>query len=196
MANPPSINGSNGRNARGQLAAGNPGGPGNPHIKKVAALRTTLLKTVTHRDLQAIVKSLIERAKAGDVFAAREVFDRCFGKPRQGVDMDLGMEVATLPGAPDLTRMTDMEIAEVIEAAEIPLPPILKAKADLIRAQAAEPPRNRASRSLRPRQSRPYVRPSTKKPRRNERTNEFSRSVAIRSSQILGVSGSGWVRST
>ncbi|MEM7624800.1 MAG: hypothetical protein AAF333_04145 [Planctomycetota bacterium] len=139
MPNPPSTNGANGRNARGQFTTGNAGGPGNPHAKKVAALRATLMKTVTHRDLQAIVKGLIERAKAGDVLAAREVLDRCFGKPRQGVDMDVGMELATPPGPLDFAQMTDLQIAEVIEAADLPLPPILRAKIDLIRSQPAAP---------------------------------------------------------
>lgn len=50
------------------------------------------MKAVAHRDMEAIVKQHIEKAKAGDVYAAREVFDRCFGKAKQSVDMEVEVD--------------------------------------------------------------------------------------------------------
>ena len=49
----PSTNGHNGRGLAGRFAKGNPGGPGNPHGARVAALRAVLLDTVTDADLRA-----------------------------------------------------------------------------------------------------------------------------------------------
>ncbi len=76
----PLVNGANGRAAGGQFAPGNPGGPGNPHVKRTAALRAAMLEAVTEDDMKAIVKNLVELAKGGDLAAAKELFDRVFGK--------------------------------------------------------------------------------------------------------------------
>ena len=80
----PSPNGSNGgRDTGGRFAQGNPGGPGNPHARKVGQLRSAMLQAVTQTDMKAIVKKLVDEAKAGSVPAAREVIDRCIGKPTE-----------------------------------------------------------------------------------------------------------------
>lgn len=84
---PNGANGSNGRDARGRFAAGNAGGPGNPQAKKTAALRASLLTSVTIKDLRDVVKALIREAKAGDVAAARELLDRTIGKPATSVEI-------------------------------------------------------------------------------------------------------------
>ena len=81
MTTSPSPNRPNGRDERGRFAPGNRGGPGNPNAKKVAAIRGALLRAVTVSDTRAIVKALIERAKQGDVPAAREVLNRTLGQP-------------------------------------------------------------------------------------------------------------------
>jgi hypothetical protein len=84
----PSINGSNGgRGPGGRFVKGNAGGPGNPHVRKVQQLRSALLRGVTATDVRAVVKKLIELAKAGDVAAAREVLARLFG-PAVGIDLE------------------------------------------------------------------------------------------------------------
>ncbi len=70
-----------GRDARGRFTKGNPGGPGNPHARRVAALRSTLIREVTKDDIRAIVRRLIDLAKEGDIQAAREVFSRVLGRP-------------------------------------------------------------------------------------------------------------------
>jgi hypothetical protein len=79
---------SSGRDARGRFTANNKGGPGNPFARRVAALRQTLLDTVTPEDLQAIVARLIEAARQGDVAAARLVLIYTVGKPAPAVDPD------------------------------------------------------------------------------------------------------------
>lgn len=81
----PSANGENGRagsrDAGGRFAKGNPGGPGNPYARRVARLRSLMLEAVSDDDLKAIVAALVQQAKAGDLAAAREVLNRCTGKP-------------------------------------------------------------------------------------------------------------------
>ena len=54
---------SEGRDAGGRFAEGNPGGPGNPYPRRVAALRRALLDCVTEDDIKAIAKAVIEEAK-------------------------------------------------------------------------------------------------------------------------------------
>jgi len=77
-----------GRDARGRFQPGNPGGPGNPFSRRVAALRQALLNAVTPEDLQGIVAAMLERAKQGDVAAARLVLAYAVGKPTPAVDPD------------------------------------------------------------------------------------------------------------
>lgn len=70
----------NGRTASGRFAKGNPGGPGNPHSRRVAALREALLESVTESDIRAVAKALVSKAKGGDIPAVRELLDRLLGK--------------------------------------------------------------------------------------------------------------------
>lgn len=80
MTNPPSTNGSNGRDTSGRFVVGCKGGPGNPFARRTAQLRAALLDILTEDDLTAIVCKLIELAKGGDLAAIRELFDRTLGK--------------------------------------------------------------------------------------------------------------------
>ena len=61
MSASPSTNGPDGRDARGRFAKGNAGGPGNPHARKVAQLRSALLRAVSAGDLRAVVKKLVDQ---------------------------------------------------------------------------------------------------------------------------------------
>jgi len=93
----PSPNGSNGRGTNGRFAKGNPGGPGNPRAKQVALVRSMLLDAVTEDDIRAIVQTLVQKAKDGDVAAARELLNRVFGKPLSPMDPErLALEKASL----------------------------------------------------------------------------------------------------
>jgi len=129
----PSTNGVNGGNSRGtngRFLPGNPGGPGNPHVHRVAELRSTFFEVVTKQELRAVIRALLKKAKAGDIIAARELLDRCLGKPQQTVDIDL--EVDDKPKEKSLDEMSDLELAEIIVRGGIELPPILKKKVENI----------------------------------------------------------------
>lgn len=69
-----------GRGAGGRFARGNRHGKGNPHAKQHAQLREILLAAVTPDDVRAVVRGLVEQAKAGNVPAARELLDRVVGR--------------------------------------------------------------------------------------------------------------------
>lgn len=77
----PTPNRSNGRDSNGRFARGNPGGPGNPHAKRAGQLRSAVLNAVTEEDMNEIIRSLIEAAKAGDVQSAKVVLERTLGTP-------------------------------------------------------------------------------------------------------------------
>jgi hypothetical protein len=73
-----------GRDASGRFAPGNPGGPGaiaHERTKRARVLRQALHDAVTTEDMAAVARALVERAKAGDVAAARELLDRIIGRP-------------------------------------------------------------------------------------------------------------------
>jgi hypothetical protein len=84
----PTPNGGNGRDANGRWAKGNGGGPGNPLSRKVQAIRVALVSAITAADIKAVVQRLVQKAKDGDVAAAKVVFDRACG-PAQALDFDL-----------------------------------------------------------------------------------------------------------
>ncbi len=77
-----------GRAPNGRFAKGNPGGPGNPFARQVAAFRQEFMAAVTGEDIAVIVRALIDKAKAGDVAAARLVIQYTLGKPAETVDPD------------------------------------------------------------------------------------------------------------
>ncbi len=76
------------RDSRGRFVAGNKGGPGNPFARRTAALRQAMLDAVTPEDVQAIVRQMIQKAREGDVAAARLVLAYAVGKPDRAVDPD------------------------------------------------------------------------------------------------------------
>lgn len=83
---PPSPNGGNGRggrDGRGRFTKGNPGGPGNPLGNSISKLRAELVKAVRPADMRAIARTLIRRARDGDVFAVRILFGYVLGRPME-----------------------------------------------------------------------------------------------------------------
>ncbi len=76
----------NGRAPNDRFAKGNSGGPGNPFARQVAAFRQEFMAAVTGEDIAVIVRALIDKAKAGDVAAARLVLQYTLGKPAATVD--------------------------------------------------------------------------------------------------------------
>lgn len=98
VSHQPSPNGSIvGRASGGRFAPGNAGGPGNPFARRVGEIRALLLQMVTDDDLRAIVNTLIDQAKAGDVVAAREVLDRLIGKSVQAIALDAKLGIRSEP---------------------------------------------------------------------------------------------------
>ncbi len=62
--------------------------PGNPFTRRVAALRQALVEAVNKEDLAAIARTMVEKARAGDVAAARFVASYVVGKPAPAPDPD------------------------------------------------------------------------------------------------------------
>jgi hypothetical protein len=77
-----------GRGPGGRFCKGNTGGPGNPYARQVAALRQEFFAAATKEDIAAIARALIEKAKQGDVAAARLVLQYTLGRPAEAVDPD------------------------------------------------------------------------------------------------------------
>ena len=90
----PSPTGSNGRDGAGRFAPGNQVAKGNPHAKRVGALRTAMLDAVSEEDMRAIISKLVELAKAGSVQASREVLERCLGKVQEADLLEVKREAA------------------------------------------------------------------------------------------------------
>ena len=84
----PLPNGSDGRDSHGRCCKGNRSGPGNPIAQQVSQIRRVLLSAVTEEDLVDIVQSLINKAKAGDTLAAREIMDRLMGKTKVTMEIE------------------------------------------------------------------------------------------------------------
>lgn len=127
----PSPNGVNGgdRDAHGRFTRGNSGGPGNLHIKAVAAWRSALVRVVSPKDIEAVLKKLLKCAKAGDPWAIREVLDRCLGKPHQDAGRPGGSE------KPDQVRV-NVDLGTILtdrmaRLSELPPAPGLRAPREL-----------------------------------------------------------------
>lgn len=90
--NPPPALRSDWRDARGRFIKGNPGGPGNPHVRRTARLRSAILESISDDDFRTVVARLVKLAKGGgDLRWVRELFDRTVGKSTTaGADADDG----------------------------------------------------------------------------------------------------------
>ena len=77
-----------GRDAMGRFAPGNQGGPGNPFGRLMGMLRCALVRRIKAEQVEAIADVLIEKAKAGDVAAAKLVLSYGIGKPTEAVNPD------------------------------------------------------------------------------------------------------------
>ena len=86
----------NGRAANGQFLRGHAvRSPGNPQIAQLAAWRSAFARAVSADDMEAVVRSLVESAKSGDLDAIKILLDRTLGKPVQPIDVDLAADVRT-----------------------------------------------------------------------------------------------------
>ena len=73
----------------GRFAPGNQCavGRGRPSGSKVAELRAALLDAVSPAELQAVISSLVRRARSGDVRSAELLLKYCLGQPKQHIDL-------------------------------------------------------------------------------------------------------------
>lgn len=67
----------------GRFLKGNRGGPGNPDVRIIAEHRKALREAISREDLIDVLHKLRDLAKDGDVAAARVLFERCYGRPRE-----------------------------------------------------------------------------------------------------------------
>jgi hypothetical protein len=81
MTTLPSTHGANGQDQRGRFAPGNKLGRGNPMAGRAARIRAVLLRKLTPAAVGEIAEKLIAQAKAGDLAAVKELFDRTIGRP-------------------------------------------------------------------------------------------------------------------
>jgi hypothetical protein len=73
-----------GRGSNGRFQPGNKIGKGNPLNARAQQIRAAILDGATDEDIAAIVKVIIDGAKAGDLQFIREWLDRTIGKPVSG----------------------------------------------------------------------------------------------------------------
>ncbi|MFM9963349.1 MAG: hypothetical protein ACKV2Q_19235 [Planctomycetaceae bacterium] len=120
----------NGRSPAGQFLVGNPGGPGNPHASKVGKLRSAMLNAVSEADIQAVIRTLIEQAKAGDVPSCKLLLDRCLGPPKAIISARVrpGRSVP-LPAEP-LPVITEQNLGEVKAAIAARIQRLIDARVD------------------------------------------------------------------
>lgn len=77
-----------GRDTKGRFIRGNPGGPGNPFTRKIANLRSALIKEFTDSTMELIAAKLLAKALSGDLAAIRLVLLYAIGRPVPAVDPD------------------------------------------------------------------------------------------------------------
>jgi len=71
-----------------------------------------ILSEMVLREIQPIGAALLKKAKKGDIAAARELFDRAFGRPPQTSKIDLSDSVLPIP---ILSGLSDSELETILE---------------------------------------------------------------------------------
>lgn len=109
----------NGRDKGGRFAKGNRAGRGNPFSRQIAMLRCELVNAVTRKDIRRLARSLLKKAKAGNIAAAKLLLSYCVGQPVQLCVTADGLEGGEgLPGeAVGLPSASVAEFLGKVEAA-------------------------------------------------------------------------------
>src|SRR4051812_2623968 len=76
------------RTEQGHFARGNKGGPGNPHARQMARLRRAFLDAVSDEDMAEVTRTVLAKAKGGDLAAARLLYQYGQGRPPAMPDPD------------------------------------------------------------------------------------------------------------
>ena len=74
--------------AKGHFAPGNKGGPGNPFARQVGQLRKKILEALGTERFDRVLEAVIVKAEAGDIPAAKLLFQYALGKPGPTVEPD------------------------------------------------------------------------------------------------------------
>ncbi len=86
------------RDTRGRFLPGCPAGPGSGLGRRAAHAARVLREAITDQDLQAAIRKVAEMAAAGDMAAARLLFERVAGKApdpiEEGADGAPGVPIA------------------------------------------------------------------------------------------------------
>ena len=85
MSSDPSNTGSNGRQQEGRFAPGNKFAKGNPNLRKMHALRSSLLASVDDKTMAEIGAKLAGLARGGDLEAIKILLAYTIGKPPTAV---------------------------------------------------------------------------------------------------------------
>src|SRR5882757_1711978 len=78
----------NDRTPDGRFAKDNPGGPGNPHARHCARMLALLRASISDEEMVAIIRMLVEKARAGDVSAVKLLLSYKLGKPAPAPNPD------------------------------------------------------------------------------------------------------------
>ena len=111
-----------GRDERGRFTKGNPGGPGNPAVRRLAEFQAAIHEVVTPQRFRLILATLLKAAvDEQDVPAARLIFDRVLGKSRAEPvpDLDLGLPNG-LESAEDIAKISNALLKAVLCGALAP----------------------------------------------------------------------------
>ncbi len=84
------------RAPNGRFVRGNKAAAGNPANAKAQRLRNELLAAVSGKDCREVIKKLVEMAKAGDVPAAKLLFDRVLGQAEATSKISVDSEQTTV----------------------------------------------------------------------------------------------------
>ena len=74
--------------AKGHFARGNKGGPGNPFARQVVQLRKRIVEALGTERFDRVLEAVIVKAEAGDIPAAKLLFQYALGQPGAAVEPD------------------------------------------------------------------------------------------------------------
>jgi len=105
------------RDARGRFKPGNPGGPGNPRIRRQSEYHQAVREAVRPEHLRLLLQKMLQKAiKDGDVHAARVVAERCLGRINlDPVGDGLPIELPKIENFNDLMRVTDLFLQAAVK---------------------------------------------------------------------------------
>lgn len=78
----------NGHDAKGRFTRGNKEARGNPFARRLGKLRALVLDAVLDEDVRAVIRKLVDLAKAGNPAAAKLLLAYVIGRPTEAVNPD------------------------------------------------------------------------------------------------------------